>query len=45
MSEGNNALPGTWGLTGSAFVGELRKVSGCIWEMRAVILGCDDSLV
>lgn len=45
MPKRNGALPGTWRLKGSAFVGELRKVSGCIREMRAVILGYDDSLV
>lgn len=42
MSERNDALPVTWRLKGSAFVGELRKASGCIREMRAVILGYDD---
>jgi len=44
MSKGNGGLPGTWRLKGSAFVGELRKVSGCIREMMAVILGYDNSL-
>lgn len=45
MSKRNGALPGTWRLKVSALVGELRKVSGCIREVRAAILGYADSLV